>query len=250
MSRFSRLITAAGAICATLLLGVASAQQNTTKTEVKTFEVLAVSGNTVVARGPDGTKEYNLPKDFKMEMNGQPIAVADLKPGMTVQATITTKTSTRSVVTSEVKDAEVMNVTAYSVILKTDKGYQKYTPERLKSGDIMIYKEGKEVHMAELKKGDRISAMIVTVHPPTTVTERQIQASAKEAPKAEPTATAAAEPTTPAPAVESTPAPAPEPAPKALPKTASHLPGLALLGLLALTSATALTAIRRSRASR
>lgn len=247
MSRISRLIATVGALCATLLLGVASAQQDTTKTEVKTFEVLAVSGNTVVARGPDGTKEYNLPKDFQMQMDGRPIAVSDLRPGMTVQATITTKTTTRPVTTTEIKNGEVMNVTAYSVIIKTDKGYQKFTPERLKSGDVMIYREGKEVHLSELKKGDMVSAMIVTLHPPTTVTEREIHAHAMAPKKVAPAPTVAAAPATPAPVAEAAPAPAPA---AELPKTASQLPGLAILGLLALVSAAALTAIRRSRAAR
>ena len=261
MSRISRLITTAGGLCATLLLGVASAQTSMT-TESKTYEIIAVAGNTVVAKGPDGTKEYNLPADFKMDMDGKPIAVADLKPGMTVHATITTKVSTHKVITNDIKNGEVMNVTAYSVIVKTDKGYQKFTPETLKSGDVMIFKDGQEVHLSELKKGDMISAMIVTVHPPTTVTERQINATAKSAPKKAAPAPAAAPATaapataasTAAPASESAAAPAAEPAPAAhhhkLPKTASPMPLVALLGFLSLAAGLGLTALRRTRAAR
>ena len=258
MSRFSRWISTVGCLCATLLLGVASGQTST-KTESKTFEIIAVHGNTVVAKGPDGTKEYNLPPDFQMDMDGKPIAVADLKPGMTVHATITTKVSTHKVITNEIKNGEVMNVTAYSLIVKTDQGYKKYTPETLKSGDVMIFKDGQEVHLSELKKGDMISAMIVTVHPPTTVTERQINATAKAAPKkAEPAPAAAAAAPAPAaaaaaPAPEAA-APAAEPAPKEhhkhLPKTASPLPVVALLGFLSLAAGLGLTALRRTRAAR
>jgi len=232
------------------MLGVASAQTST-KTESKTFEVIAVQGNTVVAKGPDGTKEYDLPPDFKMDMDGKPVAVADLKPGMTVHATITTKISTHKVITNEVKNGEVMNVTAYSVIVKTDKGYQKFTPETLKSGDVMIFKDGQEVHLSELKKGDMISATIVTVHPPTTVTERQINATAKHAPKkAEPAPTAAAAAPAAEPAPAAAPAEEPKPAHKHLPKTASPLPLVALIGFLSMGAGFGLTALRRSRAAR
>jgi len=232
------------------MLGVASAQTST-KTESKTFEVIAVQGNTVVAKGPDGTKEYDLPPDFKMDMDGKPVAVADLKPGMTVHATITTKVSTHKVITNEVKNGEVMNVTAYSVIVKTDKGYQKFTPETLKSGDVMIFKDGQEVHLSELKKGDMISATIVTVHPPTTVTERQINATAKHAPKkAEPAPTAAAAAPAAEPAPAAAPAEEPKPAHKHLPKTASQMPLVALVGFLSMGAGFGLTALRRSRAAR
>jgi hypothetical protein len=242
MTRISRLIATVGSLAATLMLGVASGQTSTS-TESKTWEVLAVQGNTVVAKGPDGTKEYNLPADFMMDMDGKQIAVSDLKPGMTVHATITTKVSSHPVYTTEVKNGEVMSVRAYTVIVKTDNGYQQFTPERLKSGDVMIFKEGQEVHLSELKKGDMISAMVVTRHPPSTVTERQIKATAKAAPKKEAPAMASSEPSTAAPAAES--APAPEK--KALPKTASSLPLVGLTGLLALALGAGLSAIRRSR---
>ena len=246
MPRISRLIATLGSLAAMLMLGVASGQTSSSSTESKTWEVLAVHGNTVVAKGPDGTKEYNLPKDFQMDMDGKPIAVSDLKPGMTVHATITTKVSSHPVVTTEVKDGEVMSVRGYTVIMKTDKGYQQFSPERLKSGDVMLFKDGQEIHLSELKKGDVVSAMIVTVHPPTMVTERQIKATAKAAPKKEAPAMAAAEPTSAAPAVESTPAPEH----KALPKTASSLPLLGLTGILALALGASLAAIRRSRVAR
>jgi hypothetical protein len=238
----------AAGLCAMLMLGVASAQTSTS-TEMKTFEVIAVAGNHVVAKGPDGTKEYDLPPGFQVEMDGKQIPVSDLKAGMTVHATITTKTSTHKVITSEIKNGEVMNVTAYSLIVKTDNTYKKFTPETLKSGDVMIFKDGQEVHLSELKKGDMISATIITVHPPTTVTERQITASAKAAPKkAEPApmaAAPAAEPAAGAPAAE--PAPAAAPHHKHLPKTASQLPLVALVGFLSLGAGLGLTALRRSR---
>jgi ribosomal protein S1 len=161
-----------------------------------------------------------------------------------VHAKITTKTSTHRVITNEVKNGEVMNVTAYSLIVKTDNGYKKFTPETLKSGDVMIFKDGQEVHLSQLKKGDMISATIVTVHPPTTVTERQIQASAKAAPKKE--MAPAAEPAPAAAAAEPAAAPAAEPMHehKKLPKTASTLPLVALVGFLSVGAGLAL---RRSR---
>ena len=254
MSRMTRLITTLGALGAMLALGIASAQTSTSS-ETKTLEIVAVSGNTVVAKGPDGTKEYNLPKDFKITMDGKDIAVADLKPGMTVQVNTTTKVSTHRVQTTEIKNGEVMAVSGSALIVKTDTGYQQFTPERLKSGDVMLFRDNQEIKLGDLRKGDRISAMIVTTHAPTTVTEKQVSAMANPAPKKEhekmahkpATAAPAVEKTEAAPAAETAPAAAPAPAEHKLPKTASSLPGVALLGLLALVSAAALATIRRSR---
>ena len=151
----------AAGLCATLLLGVASAQTSSS-TEMKTFEVVAVSGNHVVAKGSDGvTKEYNLPPGFQVEMDGKMIPVSDLKAGMTVHAKITTKTSTHRVITNEVKNGEVMNVTAYSLAaLKTGHPFTgpRTSPASLSLQSLEAYAcrdlEGRHIHRSSHPSAD------------------------------------------------------------------------------------------------
>ena len=87
----NRLVLAAAAVC--LTAGAPEARQATTTTETKTFEVLAVDGNQLIVRLPEGTRELTVPDDFRFTVNGQPMSVRELKAGMKGTATITTKTT-------------------------------------------------------------------------------------------------------------------------------------------------------------
>jgi hypothetical protein len=55
-----------------LLTAVASpAQQTTSSSATKTFEVLAVDGNQLVVRLPEGTRELTVPDDFRFIIEGR-----------------------------------------------------------------------------------------------------------------------------------------------------------------------------------
>jgi uncharacterized protein YccT (UPF0319 family) len=56
----------------------APAQTTTTSSETKNFEVLAVDGNQLDVRLPEGTKELNVPDDFRFTVNGQQLSVHQL----------------------------------------------------------------------------------------------------------------------------------------------------------------------------
>src|SRR4051794_32033206 len=108
MSRTTvRVVLAAMAVCST---AVTSAAQSTTtsSTQTKAFEVIAVSGNDLVVKLPEGTREIVVPNDFRFTVDGKQLAAADLKPGMKGTATITTKTTVTPVVVTEVKNGEVV----------------------------------------------------------------------------------------------------------------------------------------------
>ena len=105
----SRVVLAVAMVC---LTSVASMAQTTaTSTETKTFEIVAVDGNLLVVRMPEGTREVNVPPDFRFMVNGQPLAVGQLKAGMKGTATITTKTTYTPVTVTEVKNGTVMQGT-------------------------------------------------------------------------------------------------------------------------------------------
>jgi len=245
MPKFSKWVFVVLASCLLLFLGgIAAAQETTSKTEMKMFEVVSVDGNKVVARGPDGTKEYTLPDDFKLQMDGKDMAVKDLQPGMKVSAMITTTTTTHPVTVTEVRHARVVARAGNSVIVQGPKGNRTFTSKNVNGEDIKIYVDGKRVDMSQLQVGDMLTATIVTNEPPTVTTTRQVKADVVAAPKPAPAAAPAAEPA-PAPA-----APAPAPAPAKLPKTGSSLPLVAWLGALSLAAGLGLTATRRSRIAR
>ena len=82
------LLSVAALAC---LIGIASAQTTTTKSETKKFEIIAVDGNQLVVRGPDGTREITVPADFRFTVDGKPLTVQQLKPGMAGTATISTR---------------------------------------------------------------------------------------------------------------------------------------------------------------
>ena len=92
------------------LVGAVTFAQTTTSTltENKKFEVVSVDGNTLVVKLPEGTREISVPDDFKFIVNGQPMTVRELKPGMSGMATITTRTKSTPVTVTEVKNGEVV----------------------------------------------------------------------------------------------------------------------------------------------
>ena len=101
MSRTTfRVVLAALAVCFTAV--IATAQTTTTASQTKTFEVIAVNGNDLVVKLPEGTREIKVPDDFRFTVDGQQLASRDLKPGMKGTATITTSTTVTPVVVTEV----------------------------------------------------------------------------------------------------------------------------------------------------
>jgi hypothetical protein len=232
MSRsFVRVVLAVVAIVCVASL-MASAQTTTTKTE-KAFEIIAVNGNTLVVKLPEGTRELTVPEDFTLTVDGKPVAVKDLTPGMKGTATITTTTKLVPVVVTEIKDGTVMKAMGTTVVVQTADGIKMFSQGDLDKRGVEIFKDGKVAEVSDLRQGDKLSAMIVTTHPPKLVTEKQVAALTEKKP-----------------AVAKTPAGTPPETGKAptaekLPKTAGPLPLLALAGILSTLTGAGLTLRRR-----
>jgi hypothetical protein len=242
-----RMVLAAAVVCST---AVASLAQQTTSSETKTFEILAVDGNQLVVRLPEGTRELTVPDDFRFTVNGQQMSVRELKPGMKGTATITTRTTVTPVTVTEVKNGTVMQTTGSTIIVRTDEGIRSFTQGDIDKRGVKIMRGGKPATVSDFRQGDRLTATIITSKPPQVLTEKEVQATvapAAAAPRAAapapaPPATAAAPAATTA---DAPPPAAPAAATRKLPKTASSWPLLGLASVLSLAIALALTVRRR-----
>jgi hypothetical protein len=229
---------------------LASAQQTTT--EVKSFQVISVEGNTVVARTPEGTKEYTVPESFRFMVDGKEVSVHELKPGMKGTATITTTTTVKPVTVTEVRNGEVVRGGGGAILVRGPKGFHSFTQADIDKRNVKIYRDGKPIQISELQTGDRLTATIVTEKPPQILTERQVKATVQGAapPAAAPSAERAPTPAEPAATAPASPSAAPTPAPaRKLPRTAGLLPLMGLIGAASLALGVGLT-WRRRRASR
>ena len=254
MSRTTiRVVMAAMAVCFTAV--ISTAQTTTTSTQTKKFEVIGVDGNDLVVRLPEGTREIKVPDDFRFTVDGQQLAARDLKPGMKGTATITTKTTVTPVVVTEVKNGEVLQSSGNSILVRTEQGFKQFTEADVERRGIKMMKDGAPAEFSDFHSGDRLSATIVTTHPPKVMTQQQVNATlAKAAPAsgaagapaaARSTSGSAAAPATARSTSGSAAAPAGAPAARKLPKTGSAWPLLAFGSILSIAIGLMLTVRRR-----
>jgi hypothetical protein len=214
-----------------LAAGVVVAQQTTL--EIKSGQVLAVHGNELVYRGPEGVKSVQVPEDFRFDYSGQKLSVHELKPGMMVSAYIKTTKKPMPMTATEVQSGEVINASGgFVVVRRSDGEVIKFSSKTVSETGAILSRDGKGVDPNQLRVGDVISATIVTKAPPAILTEQEITAYAADPPK---------------PPVRRKPVVVAktEPKPVALPKTAGPLPFVALAGLVLLATGAGLTVTRR-----
>jgi hypothetical protein len=236
----SRVFLAATVV--SLTAAVSLAQQSTTSTETKQFEVLAVDGNHLIVKLPEGAKELTVPDDFRFTVDGQQMSVRELKPGRKGTAAITTRTTVTPVTVTEVKNGTVMQASGSSIIVRTDQGIKMFTQGDVDKRGVKIVRNGEPAQVSDFRQGDQLSATIITSKPPKVMTEKQVEATLAKAPAAAaaaPTQTAAAPTAAPAEHTATTGAT------RKLPKTATSWPMLGLASVLSLAMGIALTIRRR-----
>src|SRR5262252_7090966 len=234
-------------------------QQTTTTTETKTFEVIAVTGNDLVVKLPEGTKELTVPEDFRFTVDGRQLSVHELKPGMKGTATITTKTTSHPVTVTEVKNGTVRQVTGSTMIVQTDQGFKSFTQSDVDKRGVRIMRNGEPAQLSDFHAGDTLSATIITTRPARVMTEKQVQATLARTAAATagaPSAEAAASPAAARSAASATGGASTSSraagtsgggasAGRKLPKTASPVPLIGLIGVVSLVLALALATRRR-----
>ena len=232
--------------------------QTTTTVDVRKFEVIAADGNRLVVRDERGTNEYTVPDDFRFTVDGKKMAASELKPGMKGTATVTTTTTIKPVVVTEIRHGTVLKVWAGSVTVldDTDKLRKRFTQDQLNARGLQIFKDGRVITVSQLNQGDEISATFVSERPPEVVTQQEVDATlaptASPSPSQSPTGSTA---TTMAAAPAMAAQPAPAPADTAQPATAAPAPaavessGLGTMGygLIAVLIAAVLFFLMRRR---
>jgi hypothetical protein len=171
----SRVALAVVAVCATAV--VATAQQTATSTETKSFEIIAVDGNQLVVKLPEGTRELTVPSDFRFTVNGQQLAVSDLKAGMKGTATITTRTTVTPVTVTEVKNGTVVQRSGSTIIVRTGNEVKMFSQGDIDKRGVKIVKDGRPAQLSDFREGDQLSATIVTSRPPHVMTEQEVRAT-------------------------------------------------------------------------
>ena len=246
----SRVVFAAAVLCATAAVSLAE-QTTSSSTQTKTFEVLAVDGNQLIVKLPEGTRELTVADDFRFTVNGQQLSVHELKTGMKGTATITTRTTVTPVSVTEVKNGTVMQSTGSSIIVRTAEGFKSFTQGDIDKRGVKIMREGKPATVSDFRQGDVLSATIITSKPPQVMTERQVNATLATATAAAGSGGAPPAAASRAPSSSASQGQAPQAsassaaaAPRTLPKTASSWPLLALASMLFLVVGLA-RAIRR-----
>jgi hypothetical protein len=242
---FNRMAIAVAVMCGTVAVAAAAQTTSTTKEE-KAFQVIAVDGNTLVVKLPEGTKEITVPDDFRFIINGQPMSVHQLKPGMKGTATITTTTTETPVTVTEVRNATVMQSSGSTILIRTNEGYKSFTQGEIDKRGVKIMKNGKPAQLSDFHAGDKLSATIITSMPPKILTQKEVAGTLAAAPAAAPTSAAPAKKApestgTLASSGTATGAATPGGSGKTLPKTASSWPLFGLVSLLALGMGLGLT---------
>lgn len=238
-----RFVSCGVLVCLTAAVAFA---QTSTSSETKKFQVIAVDGNQLVVKLPEGTRELTVPEDFRFNVDGKELSVHELKPGMAGTATVTTRTTLVPVTVTEVKNGRVTKAMGTSIIVATEGGYKMFSQSDIDKRGVKIMREGQPAQISDFRENDVLTATIITSKPPRVMTEKEVQATlARSTPAAAP----GASPPQPAAAPPQTAATTGT-EPRKLPQTASPLPAFGLAGLASLLAGLGLTVRRRRGATR
>jgi hypothetical protein len=256
MKQIGRNILASFAVVAlasVAYLGQAFAQQKTVEhkqtgpdkitVDTRHTTVAYIEGNHLVVRLADGSLEaIRIPPEERFNIEGQKLALHELKPGMILTDEVFTTEKPMMVKTVEIAEGKVFHASPRYLVIHT------------KEGEVVDYKipewatikiNGQERSLHELRRGQTITATITT-EVPTIVQEQDKRshghplASESKALTEVPLPVTHAklptelQPTTPTTEIQ-----------EKLPATASNVPLIGLAGLFALAIAVALKAFQK-----
>jgi len=222
-----------------VIVPAVAALAQSTNVEVKKGTVVATFNDQLIVKMANGeTKEITVPAGFTFNVDGKPTALADLKPGTEITATVTTTETPHTVKTTEIRNGEVVRVVGNTVWIRENGKVKSYPIPK----DFKFNVDGQQVGVDQLRPGYKVTAEIIKSADHKVTTRTVAASGSAPAPPPEPIPVVILVPVH----VESAPAPA-EPAPaeekKTLPATASPIPLVGLVGLALLGAG---IAVRRS----
>ena len=255
MIRKSLIVVAVMLCLAFAVSTVAQVQTQTTTTtgqvtkvvKVESGEVVAVEGNNLFVKMSDGTlRDFpNVPASAKIDVDGKPLGVHELKPGMKLQKTSVTTTTPQVVTTIETVTGKVWHVNPPLTVILTLENNQNQSFKIPDGQKFMV--DGQEVDAWGLKKGMKVTATKIVETPVTAVTEHTVVTGTIPASG---TVLIAKGAPTPAPGGAATTTSASTAGATAgssqLPKTATGLPLVGILGLLLISTSLGMALLRRS----
>lgn len=209
----------------------------TVQTEVKSGEVIYVSGNDLVVKGDDGAvRNFMVPDSTTFNVDGKNLTVHELTPGMRLTRTITTTTTPELVRKVRTISGKVWLVNPPSTLILSFPNGSPNKQYNVPSGTTFDV-NGKQMDLFGLKKGMVVSATVITESPEIVQTSSRALSGTAPPPPPPPPATP---PVVGVLLIERVaPAPAPEPkemAQATLPKTGSPLPLIGLMGVIFLAA--------------
>ena len=246
------MLTSFAVLALTGFAGLALAQQKTVEhrqtgpakitVDTRDTTVAYIEGNHLVVRLANGSLEaIRIPPEERFNIEGQKLALYELKPGMTLTDEVFTTERPMMVKTVEITEGKVFHASPHRLIIHTKEGeaVDYKVPEW-----AMIKINGEEKSLHELKRGQTITATITTEEPMMVidqekrshghplVTESKAKTEVPVPVKTEVTqAKPSAEPQPTAPTAE---------VEEKLPATASNVPLVGLAGIFALAIAAVL----------
>lgn len=208
----------------------------TVRTEVKSGEVVYVSGNDLVVKGDDGeVRNFMVPDSTTFNVDGRNLTVHELTPGMRLTRTITTTTTPELVRKVRTISGKVWLVHPPSTLILSFPDGSPNKQYNVPSGTTFDV-NGKQTDLFGLKKGMEVSATVITESPEIVQnSSRSISGTAPPPPPPPPTPPVVGvlliERVVPAPAPTSS-----EAAPATLPKTGSSFPLIGLMGVMFLAA--------------
>lgn len=171
------------ALLSTLSMGAWA--QTTHQVDVNQGTVIYASGNDLTVKMEDGTlKHFVVPADYKLSVDGKEVSVQNLRPGTKLTQTITTTTEEQLVTEVRTVDVEVIEAKPPNLTIASgDKIKHLRVPEGTK-----FTVNGKDMALADLRKGMRVKGTVVTTVP-TTVVSRARNVTGQAPPPPKPVAT-------------------------------------------------------------
>ncbi len=155
-------------VAAVALVAPAASAQSTL--DIKNGTVVGVWDNTLVIRDSSGVaRQFDVPADFRVDVDGKPMMIKDLRPGMKITAAVKTVNTPIVVQTKELRDATYIKHAGALVYVKEADGIHSYnTP-----AGFRFWINNAPMLPDDLQSNMRFSATIV--HTGTgTATEQQI----------------------------------------------------------------------------